>query len=905
MATQDTPNYGFTRVGEGESASKNGYAVTDLDLLVLDDILRALEDHDHNALPKLGDPLGGPTLSILADQGSLPASTTFYYCASYVDAHGLETASSPEVAITTGAQMAPPSAPAANVLTGGQLLAGFYTYALTAVSATAGGETSIGALVNVRVPSGSASIALTLPTLPAGAFSLRIYRTRPGQTELYLLAEIPGLATLATPVIASVTTATTGGTLPAGTNAYRVSATSSAGETLASAEVTVVTTGTTSSNAITWNAVAGATGYKVYGRTIAGELFMATTTTTTTYTDTGAVTPLGALPTANTSGTPGSYTDGGTVAEDATIVAPSYNTTNNANAIQITIPGGVLPAGVSAWNIYRTVTPGSYTGSNLVHRVVEGLGELANQPRVVWIDDGSQLLRGVPRRTGATVSGGRSIVLDQLGGKFPLSALPRGGRRWDTYAPVLTPGQIVSKTSVYDAISPSQLTAFFQTPPVVDPNGAQVGFEVIDSAGTAAQVVSDGTNSGYYVGAYPLTVKGLFQAEATQQANWMDITILNDILAGNGQYVQLHALNDYVQISLGVLDQGDYEGYSNINTAIDPNTYYDSTATASDLTFSALIGTTVIASSSTVGVLTPAQVEGSLNPTPAYPAHGPLHFTVPAGGAEVILEVQKVSSNGLLFGVDTFNYISDVKSFVAGTLTLRATLGESPSAPLAAAASTSTAAHLVAPTRVLAREGIETSVRIPYSASDGSSPVVTVAAQSTWLGTATVAADAVTLPVTYTGAVGSRTSGSVTLGVRIATPVNSPFSTATTGGTLTSGTYGYRVSATNASGETLASTETSIVVPATTTTNTVTVNWGAVTGATGYRVYGRTVAGELFIAATTTATTYIDTGAVVPAGALPATNTAAATGPADAVVEVVALRAPTTTGSVINISVQY
>lgn len=107
----------------------------------------------------------------------------------------------------------------------------------------------------------------------------------------------------------------------------------------------------------------------------------------------------------------------------------------------------------------------------------------------------------------------------------------------------------------------------------------------------------------------------------------------------------------------------------------------------------------------------------------------------------------------------------------------------------------------------------------------------------------------------------------------LATPVNAAFSTATTGGTLAAATYSYRVSATNALGETLASTATTITT--TGATSTVTVNWGAVTGATGYKVYGRTGAGELLIASVGAVTTYTDTGAVTPAGALPAANTTA------------------------------
>lgn len=107
----------------------------------------------------------------------------------------------------------------------------------------------------------------------------------------------------------------------------------------------------------------------------------------------------------------------------------------------------------------------------------------------------------------------------------------------------------------------------------------------------------------------------------------------------------------------------------------------------------------------------------------------------------------------------------------------------------------------------------------------------------------------------------------------LTTPINDTFTDAAVGGSLPAATYYYRVSALDSSGdETLASTETSIMVVTGGTTHTVTVNWIAVTGAVGYKVYGRTTGTELLIAAVGAVTTYIDTGAITPAGALPIKN---------------------------------
>jgi hypothetical protein len=105
----------------------------------------------------------------------------------------------------------------------------------------------------------------------------------------------------------------------------------------------------------------------------------------------------------------------------------------------------------------------------------------------------------------------------------------------------------------------------------------------------------------------------------------------------------------------------------------------------------------------------------------------------------------------------------------------------------------------------------------------------------------------------------------------IAAPVNATHVAITTGGTLAAATYFYRVSALNPNGETLASTETSIVT--TGSTGSVIVRWTAVPGATGYNVYGRTTGAELKMATNVQATSFLDTGAITPSGALPGADT--------------------------------
>jgi len=103
-------------------------------------------------------------------------------------------------------------------------------------------------------------------------------------------------STLTTPAWTTtpITSTTTGGTLAPATYQYQVSAFNSIGETLATNPVTLVIAGSAVTNAVTlnWDAVSGAQGYYVYGRTSSQVFLIAQVGSgTTTFTDTGAITP--------------------------------------------------------------------------------------------------------------------------------------------------------------------------------------------------------------------------------------------------------------------------------------------------------------------------------------------------------------------------------------------------------------------------------------------------------------------------------------------------------------------------------------------------------------------------------------------------------------------------------------
>ncbi len=99
---------------------------------------------------------------------------------------------------------------------------------------------------------------------------------------------------------------------------------------------------------------------------------------------------------------------------------------------------------------------------------------------------------------------------------------------------------------------------------------------------------------------------------------------------------------------------------------------------------------------------------------------------------------------------------------------------------------------------------------------------------------------------------------------------------ATAGGALTAGAYRYRITATNANGETAVSNEVTVTTASGDLTAHLT--WPAVTGATGYKVY-RTAAGgatntELLRATLGNVLLYDDVAVGVPAGAMPTYNSA-------------------------------
>lgn len=113
---------------------------------------------------------------------------------------------------------------------------------------------------------------------------------------------MPGAA-VAAPVLTAGATSTTGGTFAAGTYFWRITALTDQGETAGSNEVSA-TLALNGSQDLNWEAVDGATGYKLYRGTAAGaqDTVVAELGEVTTYTDTGSSTGAGTVPTESTAG---------------------------------------------------------------------------------------------------------------------------------------------------------------------------------------------------------------------------------------------------------------------------------------------------------------------------------------------------------------------------------------------------------------------------------------------------------------------------------------------------------------------------------------------------------------------------------------------------------------------------
>jgi hypothetical protein len=155
----------------------------------------------------------------------------------------------------------------------------------------------------------------------------------------------------------NATAVTTGGSLPAGDYYYVVTSIAGGESNATWSEAYVNTTGTTSTVTLTWSAVTGATGYKIYRGTTAGGPYSALVKTVgavTSTTDTGAATTAATPPTTNTNTANGKMT-----VSWASQPVPPVGTTLNVQRLYV--------ANTTDTELYYLVgSPMAYTATSFV-----------------------------------------------------------------------------------------------------------------------------------------------------------------------------------------------------------------------------------------------------------------------------------------------------------------------------------------------------------------------------------------------------------------------------------------------------------------------------------------------------------------------------------------------------------
>ncbi|OYV72164.1 MAG: hypothetical protein B7Z74_05985, partial [Deltaproteobacteria bacterium 21-66-5] len=276
--------------------------------------------------------------------------------------------------------------PVATTAVGGSLT-GTYYYVVTAT--TSGGETIAGNAQSVSVTGANNEVTVSWDAVP-GAAGYNIYRTtavtgtppvpnfapgsgavlagvvKSGTTSSFTdvgggsVSSPPTAAILPATTLSAPTTSSTGGSLATGTYFYEIAVLTANGETKASNEQSIPVTGPTGEVTLTWTAVPGATGYKIYRGTAAGQENLVVGTVPQLFD-------------ANGNPLPGSFTD---IGGSETLTPPISNSTRLSVPTQTApVPattGGALASGTYYYEITASTQSGETTPSNEQTVIVPG-----------------------------------------------------------------------------------------------------------------------------------------------------------------------------------------------------------------------------------------------------------------------------------------------------------------------------------------------------------------------------------------------------------------------------------------------------------------------------------------------------------------------------------------------------
>lgn len=372
--------------------------------------------------------------------------------------------------------------------------------------------------------------------------------------------------------------------------------------------------------------------------------------------------------------TSATYYDSGQV-EDQSVTAPSTNTTNSQNSIQVTIPANFIPEGCFGWKIYRALASGNYDGDSMVHWVTEGISDTDTTPRLTWTDVGDALEPGTPPDVNSSAPSGVQLSYAALQGVLPLAAMPRGAQVLSAFTPGnVTDQETVTVTEVPMPLQPTRFTAFFKTPPSA---GSTVRFRFLDSHTPTANYVelscpstpSGSDPAGYYHVEFPLYIAESFEAETGTRSNTTSVAIASDLAASSGQAVALVSQNDYVQMDLGVLDPGLY------STFFTARALQFASSSTNDLRVQVLrVDTGAVVSSAVSYTL----VAGTgANDTTLYSERNGPVFTAP-GGVDLVLRVSKVTATSQAYNVDQARFLATVPTLQPGVITAKAFVDSGP-----------------------------------------------------------------------------------------------------------------------------------------------------------------------------------------------------------------------------------